>query len=140
MTQPFIALRLYVACSMFVTASIAAGEPESMLWKALSTGHPAGVVLLGVAFVASFVAMLDTIINDVLPSKYVLYGTKRWRHLGFMFLAILSSAEAFFILKNFGPSTILLRYMLDAIAATCVTFLGLRELVVFPNIERRRRA
>lgn len=136
-TQPLIALRLYVALSLFISYIIMGTVPQAIVYKVMIESTYGGSYFVLVAFTLALIAVADTVVNDMLPDRYVLIHTKRWRHMGFMSLAIMSAAQAFFILESIGPTVLVFRYVLDAVAATSVAFLGLKELMPFPYHDRR---
>lgn len=129
-------LRLYTVANIGVTTLVFAGDFES---TEVMRETLVGNVILWSLIAVGAMYVIDSFINDVLPEKFTADFTKRWRVLGFMTLAILLGSSAFLIGASHGPSYIIIRCIVEALAAVASAFLGLREVLDRQNYPSERR-
>lgn len=129
------AFRLYVSASVLVTCNISMNVPTSLVSRAVWNGEPLGVLFLALSTVLAVIGLLDTIVNECRFIPFNSKHTLRWRQLGYMGLAIFSACTAFIILSSNGYHPVILRYLLDSVAASAVAILGLRDLYNSPRLS-----
>jgi hypothetical protein len=103
-----------VAVSWFEETSLTAQAIES-------TGHRGWLLVLGTAF-CCLVALADNFVNDLLPARFVLPCALRWRHLGFLGIALQLAAISVLVVWARGLTVIVLAYWLNAALAAVLTF------------------
>lgn len=100
-------------------------EPEWALYKLVhSNGLPAGVCMLAL-FMASVVAFLDTLVNDMLPPKYTLQVALGKRRGMWMFLAVTYAGIAFVAIRSGFGLFSAIYFLLFAARCAGVAFLDL---------------
>lgn len=87
--------------------------PESLSARALAHSGPVGQGVMALLLVLSVFAILDGLVNDLLPERYHLL-TIRYRHMGFMAIAIILVALAFAIVSTGHHLPAVLSYLLAA--------------------------
>lgn len=90
-----VALRLYVALIALFSAFVGFVEPRSLMYIIAANGGLAGEILLWAFAVIGALAVVDVIVNDVLPDTYVLKPGLRWRHIIYMSISIAYALELF---------------------------------------------
>jgi hypothetical protein len=118
-------LVLLVAVSWF--------ERSSLTSQAIEASGPHGWLLIhGTAF-CCLVALFDVVVNDLMPARYTLPSAMRWRHLGFMGIALQLSAIGLLVVFAKGFTVLVLAYWLNAVLASVLTFFD-----AFARYPRRR--
>lgn len=97
-----IALRLFLALNLLITAgAIAAHVPRlSVVWCLLIAG--------------AVVAIIDTVINDILPARFMLRTVENRRHSLYLVLAGLCISAAFAMAVEGLANWLMVRLILDA--------------------------
>jgi hypothetical protein len=99
-------------------------SPDSLSGRAIAHSGPIGGTFMLVLFVASVVAVLDVIVNDIMPPRYRLAVMDR-RHIGYMGMSLSLLMIAGVVGARVGPTPLLLSYVLPAMFAAGVTWLDL---------------
>ena len=71
--------------------------------------------------------MVDTVINDLLPARYVLECALRYRHTIYLFISLGCLSMIFVIVKTHGTVETLAYYGLVAMAAFTVAVMDIRD-------------
>lgn len=120
-------VRFYVSASVAVTAFVAGWDPTSQHRRVmLEDGHGGAVAIFLLAAFA-LAALVDLLINDLLPERFSLRCTHRHRHVVFMLMAIGQVGLLFALAaqRELRPSAA--RYLLDALVAIVVAVAGVRD-------------
>lgn len=116
--------RLSIALNVLVTVVLVSWfEDTSLTASAIRSAGGFGWVLVLALGAVCGGALIDAAWNDMLPVRFVLRTTIKWRHLGFMAMALLLSAIGFLVAFTQGFTFLLLVYWLNAALAAGVTFL-----------------
>lgn len=129
------AFRVYVSASILITCNISFYVPKSLTSQAVWNGEPLGMLFLVLSTILAAIGLLDTIVNECRFIPFTSQHTMRWRQLGYMILAVFSASTAFVILSSHGYHPVILRYLLDSVAAAVVAILGLRDLYNGPRLS-----
>lgn len=129
------AFRLYVSASVLITCNISLNVPKSLVSQAVWNGEPLGVFFLSLSTILAAIGLVDTIVNDCWFIPFNSKHTLRWRQLGYMVLSVFSASTAFVILSSNGYHPVILRYLIDSVAAAAVAVLGLRDLYNGPRLS-----
>lgn len=121
---PYWLSRFIIACWAGSNVLLSLTRPDSLTALALADSGPMGAVALGLLGSMCGIAIIDCLVNDLMPDRYTL-ATISHRHLGFMAIAIVLVLIAGVIAKHDGASLLLLAYLLPAAFAVIVTFLDL---------------
>ncbi len=116
--------RLYCALSA-ATNVITSIEPRSLTAQVVSATGGAGDYWLAALGAVALVAVLDVIVNDLMPEGYSLGRTRRYRHLTYMALAVLLCGLASATYTTVGWTTLLITWWVDAAMATTIAFVDL---------------
>jgi hypothetical protein len=125
-------IRSYLSCSVAATAVIALVDPTSQHRLAIEGGDPilsygAVIAMVGLLLVAAL-SLIDVVINDLLPERFSIGVTHRYRHILFMLMSISQAALAWMMIHGLPePEWALLRYAVDGIAAAGVAVWGVRD-------------
>lgn len=119
----YVIARIYTILSMLTTLAITKFEPGSIYYQhfILNSGENTFVLLLIGAFTA--IAVLDLIVNDLMPNKYKILILYNNRHLIYMSLALSMYGISAAIVLTDNVSIILLRLWLDGLMAAVVAVL-----------------
>lgn len=98
-------------------------SPDSLSGRAVA-GSGVGALCMLVLAIAAVVAVLDVIVNDVLPDNFHL-GVMHRRHVGYMAMALALLMLAGIVGTIHGPTAILFTYILPAAFAIGITWLDL---------------
>ena len=110
---------------LFIVVGVSWFEPLSLTARALNATGPLGWVLLGVLGVCCLMTIADVIVNDLMPLRFVLRCVMRWRHLGFMGIALMLGMISVLIVVAQGFTVLLFAYWINAIFAAGLTFLDI---------------
>ena len=122
-----VALALFraeIAISTLITLGVIAFEPDSLGAKMfLSRGEVGWYVLAAVACLACW-ALVDILVNDVLPDRFILRSAMRNRHYVYLGLSggLLSIA---YVYASDGWSMVILRPVFDATIASTIAIFDL---------------
>lgn len=116
--------RLIIALEVLVLiAGVSWFEPASLTSKAIEqSGHFGWVLILGL-FVMCGMAIVDVIVNDLMPARFVWACGLGWRHLSFMGIALILAFLGMLVAFTLGYTPLLLAYWLNAVLAALVTIL-----------------
>lgn len=118
--------RLYIALSVLVSVTITIIEPTTLAHRLIlgKAGYVGWLSLLTLGVIA-VLAVLDGIVNDALPARFVLPTAKRYRHLVYVALSLGLVGITYVIASRAGYSPLMWSYWLDATAAIVVAYLDL---------------
>lgn len=123
MARLLVAVNALVACALLLLA------PDSSLAKAIrATGVFGDIALVALIFVGAL-ALVDTVINDLLPARYVLECALRYRHTVYLLISLWCLSMIFVIVKTQGTTETLAYYGLVAMAAFTVAVMDIRDRV-----------
>ena len=119
--------RLNVALCIGALAMISAVADGTLLNNSVIASGPAGVwCVLSLALLACF-AVIDVVINDLMPERFRLGYIKRKRHLIYMALGIGMASLGFIIAQVNGASAVHVLIFINAFSAVAVAFLDLNS-------------
>lgn len=121
--------RTIVALDLLVSCAIVFTEPASLLHSIVTKAGPTGKFALAALALVALAALIDVLVNDMLPQKYVLQCAIRHRHLIYMLISLGCLSMVFVIIKVYGPTVILLHYLLVAGAATIIALFDVVDRV-----------
>lgn len=118
-------VRLYVALSVLCTVLIICTEPNSLVHQVVAaTGVHGWACVIALGVLASL-ALVDVVVNDLLPAHINVPLARRWRHLVYMLLAMGLVSITGVIAAGVGMTPLLLTFWLDAGVATAIAFFDL---------------
>lgn len=116
-----IALRLFLALNLLITAgAIAAHAPRlSVVWCLLIAG--------------AVTAIIDTVINDILPARFTLRAVENRRHSLYLALAGLCISAAFAMAVAGVANWLMVRLILDAMLACWCAVMDVKHRYITPR-------
>ena len=122
--QKFWLSRLIISLEVLVLVVVISWwEPQSLTGRAIAaSGHHAWLLLAALGG-CCLVAIADVVVNDMMPARFSLKTALRWRHLGFMGMALLLGVISVVVVVAQGFTTVMFAYWLNAVLAVGVTFL-----------------
>ena len=108
---------------LFIVVGVSWFEPLSLTARALNASGPLAWALLVVLGAFCAAAILDVVINDLMPPRFALRYAMRWRHLSFMGISLILGMISVLIVVAQGFTVLLFAYWLNAIFAAGLTFL-----------------
>lgn len=130
-------LRVFVSLRAIVVGCIAIFETNTVSHALLVTTGMPGLLAMIVLVVMGVMGIIDAVINDVLPARYVLMFMARHRHLGFIALAAVEVGLMLIIVARGYFGTALLALALDATAAIWIAIYHVRHRYVVPRAKER---
>jgi hypothetical protein len=125
MTRRYFIARVYVALSIFITVLSLVFEPTLNHTQATASAADLPAFLFWSAIGVCLVAILDAFGNDFLPDKYTFTIAYQYRHLVYMFLALITFSLSAGLIHVYGPSLLVGRLWLDGVVAALVAVLDL---------------
>jgi len=119
--------RLFVGMTLLVSTLVVFSEPDSLLHRTIDRAGVLGQVATGSLIFVTVLSLLDVLINDLLPPKYVLRCAIRYRHTIYMLMSLGCLSMIFVIVRSHGPYSGLLHFALVAWAALLIAVLDVRE-------------
>jgi hypothetical protein len=114
----YVIARIYIVLSVLITVCTLLKAPY-----ALGAYIPPFLVVL--AFGVCMVAILDIIINDIAPDKYIFHSAYKYRHIVYMLISLISfSISAGAVLDSNGVLSVE-RLWLDGLVAAVVAVLDI---------------
>ena len=120
--------RIYMGGNAIVAWYVALTDPRSLLHLVASTTE--GVVLIWLLLIVGCAALLDALINDLLPQRFHWRPALRQRHFIFAALAFCYVAQLYLAFFNLRSAGLLLYYIWNA---------GMIMLVVFIDAHQRSK-
>jgi hypothetical protein len=97
-------------------------EDTSLTAQAIeATGEHGWLLILGTAC-CCLIALVDVVVNDLMPARFDLPTARHWRHLGFMGMALQLAAVGVLVIFVKGFTVLVLAYWLNAGLAALLTF------------------
>lgn len=119
LTRKYLIARIYVGLSITIALLIALFDSSSNTYKALHLSAIQTSFFYGMLVIA-ILAVIDSVVNDFLPDKFVLIHTYNYRHIVLMALSLISFSISAAILYADPTSLLIIRFWLDGtIAAVC---------------------
>lgn len=119
--------RVVVAVTLLISVALAIQEPGSLMHMTIDrAGFPGRLAICALVFVA-VLALVDVVINDIMPKQYVLKCARRWRHTVYMLMSLGCLSLIFVIIKSHGPSAVLVQYGIVAFAALFIAIFDIRD-------------
>jgi len=120
----YVIARLYVALSILMSVFSIIYEPISIHSQAMSSAKLPDFLFFS-AIVVCIVALADIFVNDFLPNKYKFKHAYEYRHIVYMFLALISFSLSAGLLITYGGSILVGRLWLDGLVAALVAMLDI---------------
>lgn len=118
-------VRLYIALSILTTLGVIRFEPNFLSHKYITHSGEFAWLCVGVLAVLSFIALVDVVVNDLLPETFQLRCAKSNRHLIYIFQALGIACIAFVLYAEGASIPVILSYLVDGAFAALVAFLDL---------------
>lgn len=122
--------KLYACLSTCLSATIA------FQYTSMQDGQASAVYIAVLVFAA--LGVLDAVVNDLMPSKYVAKRTLRWRYVIFVALAGAQLCWVYDAAVWGGFNLGMLRYALDVLVAVGVAVLDLRARYLLAHAQHER--
>jgi hypothetical protein len=119
--------RLLVAGNAILACLLILQEPSSLLNQTVDRAGLPGHISVSALVVLGFLAVVDVVINDLLPPKYELRCALQYRHTVYMLIALGCLSLIFVIVKSHGPSSSMVHYGMVAVAAMVLAVYDLRD-------------
>lgn len=119
--------RLLVAGNAILACLLILQEPSSLLHQTVDRAGLTGHIAVSALVALGFVAVIDVIVNDLLPPNFELRCALRYRHTVYMLIALGCLSLMFVIVKEHGPSTSLVHYGMVALASMLLAVYDLRD-------------
>lgn len=118
--------RLAIAVWILNTSLIGFLAPTTLLGHALDMAGPSGFVFMFVLSAQASIALVDSVINGVFPTRYTVC-MRNQRHVGFMLMAsMLVIAGAGMVQATHAPPVVMTAFVLPALLCVVVTVCDLR--------------
>lgn len=128
-------VRLFVALNVMVGCAVVLLEGSSLPHRLVEQAGVFGkFAVLGLAGLCLW-AIIDVIVNDLLPAKYEFRFGVRYRHTNYMLMALGCLSMIFAMVKSNAQTTVLLHYGLFAIGAVMIAVLDIKD-----RLEERKTA
>lgn len=125
MNQPRYWLsRLILSCWAFSIGLTTSLDAHSVAGPALRDTSVLGWVFPPILLTLSCIAIVDCLVNDVLPTRFRLL-TKHYRHLGFPAMGIVLCVMCAVVAVRLGMRPLLTNYFLPCLFAFALTFLDI---------------
>lgn len=120
-----VADRLFMTIVSMTVVSISQFEPRSLSYQMVQAGGMPAHVCMGFLFGAALVALIDTVVNDMLPDRYVLQSALGKRRGLWSCLAITYMGIAFVANKGDLGWAVSIFYVLFSLRCAGVAWLDL---------------
>lgn len=120
-------IRLYLSLSVLILALTTIFDPARLAYRIIAASGAAGFwCILGLACL-SLCAVIDVVVNDLLPDHCCLHCTERYRHLVYMGLALGLMSTAFVIAQHVGLASLHAELVLESSIAAALAFIDLYQ-------------
>lgn len=121
-------IRTYFSLQALHTAFSGFFDPRSLHFMVTQKAGELGVYIVAFAGALGLVAFIDSVVNDIFPSKYSFNNGLEHRHLVLMFLAIAQASELF----------VAVRYVRSMdLAVYCVLNITFITITAFQDVQVR---
>lgn len=117
--------RMILSCWVLSNTLITMFRPESLSAQRFLDAGPFGAFVLLLLLLLTSIAVLDGVVNDLMPTRFAFRQGVAYRHIGFMAIAICLTLEASVIALRDGVTVLLVAYFLPASFAVVLTFFDL---------------
>lgn len=117
--------RIYMGGNAIVTWFIAMTDPRSLMYAAASTGE--GAVLVWLLMLVGAAAVIDAVVNDLLPRRFHWRVALRQRHFILAAMAFCYVAQLYVAFFNFRSTGLLLYYLWNATMIMLAAFLDAHQ-------------
>jgi hypothetical protein len=117
--------RIYMGGNAIVTWFIAMTDPRSLMHSVASTGE--GAALVWLLMLVGVAAVLDALINDLLPERFRWRVALRQRHFILAAMAFCYVAQLYVAFFNFRSTGLLLYYLWNASMIMLAAFLDAHQ-------------
>ena len=119
--------RLYVALSTLTSILVSWFEPTTLTHRLISQSGEQGWAMVGLLAIVCLLAILDVVVNDLLPTRFAFAAAKRYRHLIYIALSmgIVCMSYVFIVGEGGWFRPLVLPFWVDASFAAFVAFLDL---------------
>lgn len=119
--------RVLVAVTLILSLTVAVQETGSLMHLTIDRAGFAGRVAVAALVFVGVLALVDVVVNDIMPKQYVLQCARRWRHTVYMLMSLGCLSLIFVIIKSHGPSAVLVQYGIVAFAALFIAIFDIRD-------------
>lgn len=119
--------RLLVAGNAILACLLILQEPSSLLHQTIERAGLTGQIAVSALVGIGLLAVVDVLINDLLPARYELQCALKYRHTVYMLIALGCLSLIFVIVKSHGPSSSLIHYGMVALASMILAVYDLRD-------------
>jgi hypothetical protein len=118
--------RLVIALEvLFLIVIVSWFEDASLTARAIDQTGRYGWALIAALFASCAVALVDVLVNDIMPVRFMLPTALELRSLGFMAMAILLAMIGVLVAFAHGFTPLLFAYWLNAALAAGIAFFDL---------------
>ena len=125
--------RVFVSFNVLVACLLAFTDFQETISVVMDRAGLPGQFALAVLLSISALAIADVIVNDVLPSRFVLRIGLKYRHTIYMLMSLGCLSIVFVLVKHHEPSLALLHYGLVAYGSLVLAVLDVRDKTVAPR-------
>jgi small-conductance mechanosensitive channel len=116
------ALNLLAACVVALQNDLST-TTAFVVYKQGNLGAFAVLILSTIALIA----VCDVVVNDLMPARFILRQAVTYRHTIYMAMALGCLSMIFVVIKNEGPSAVLLHYVIVAFASVLIAVFDIRD-------------
>lgn len=117
--------RMYMGGNAIVSAYMAATEPRSLMFWVASTS--AGAALIALLALVGVAAILDAVINDLMPKRFNWRVALRQRHFILAAMAFCYLAQLYVSFLQLRSSGLLIQYLWNVVAIMALAFLDAHQ-------------
>lgn len=121
-SQRYWLSRTYLALSTLVITSLGCFEPNTMFYMLIQQSGDAGWYCVFALACLAIIALVDVVINDLMPDCFCFPFVRDNRHLIYMLLSLGLMSTAMVVFKRSGLSVVDARLILDSIIAATIAF------------------
>lgn len=125
--------RLIVASDLLVWCVILITEPTSLVNRTINQAGMSGQIAVFGLILIGCMAVVDVIVNDLMPPHFLLRCAIRHRHTVYMLICLGCLSMVFVTVKSYGFSVVLLHYGFLAVAALAIALLDIRDRLQHQN-------
>lgn len=119
--------RVVVAVTLLLSVILAIQETGSLMHLTIDRSGLTGRIAVAALVFIGVLALVDVVVNDIMPKQYVLKCARRWRHTVYMLMSLGCLSLIFVIVKSHGPSAALVQYGVVAFAALFIAIFDIRD-------------
>lgn len=121
--------RLIVASNLLIACAMIFADEWSTMYRTLVNAGPTGIAAISALIAVGMMALVDVVVNDIMPARYVIQFVKSYRHTIYMLMSLGCLSVIFVIVKLYGPSLVLLHYVFVAVVAIFIAVFDIRDKI-----------